>query len=96
MPKDVPKTMLQGFSTMLKPYLGDVSPERLSVAIATCRRDTIGLNELAKFAGVSKPTMAKRLQEAGVEPLRRGGKSGQEFIYNHDASMAVIKMEEDK
>lgn len=96
MPKEVPKTMLQGISTMLKPYLGDVPTERLHIAITTCKSDTMGLNALAKYAGVSKPTMAKRLAEAGVEPLRRGGKSGNEFIYNTDAAMAVIKLEEER
>lgn len=95
MPKDVPKTMLQGISTLLKPYLGDVSPERLHIAITTCKRDTMGLNELAAYAGISKPTMQKRLTEAGVESLRRGGRSGNEFIYDHDAAMAVIKQGEE-
>lgn len=79
----LPKHITVAIAAMVRPYIGrELSDEELSAAFESIRVKTVTMGDLAAERGITRQAMLVRLNKAGVHPVGKGGKSGNEYLYD--------------
>ena len=79
----IPSHIITAIAAMVRPYIGrELSADDLEAAFAAIRRKTVSMGDLAAERGITRQAMLVRLNKAGVRPVGKGGKSGNEYLYD--------------
>ena len=79
----IPKNLLSAIASMVRPYIGrDLREDEVAAAMETIRYRTVSMGDLAAERGITRQAMLVRLNKAGIKPVGKGGRSGNEYLYN--------------
>ena len=79
----IPTHIVIAIAAMVRPYIGrELSTDDVEAAFLAIRQKTITMGDLAAERGITRQAMLVRLNKAGVRPVGKGGKSGNEYLYD--------------
>lgn len=79
----IPTHIVTAIAAMVRPYIGrELSSDDLEAAFAAIRHKTVTMGDLAAERGITRQAMLVRLNKAGIKPVGKGGKSGNEYLYD--------------
>lgn len=81
--RTIPKNLLAAIASMVRPYIGrELKENEVAAAMESIRYRTVTMGDLAAERGITRQAMLVRLNKAGVKPVGKGGRSGNEYLYN--------------
>lgn len=81
--RKLPKSISEAIAVMTSPYLGrQLSGEEVAAALESIRPPMISMGDLAAERGITRQAMLVRLNKANIKPAGKGGRSGNEYLYN--------------
>lgn len=80
----IPDYVIVAVTALLDPFVHAPSAdvERALLSLDGSKRMTAPLGAIAQAWGIPKKTLYSRLCKAGVRPVRLGGRTGREAVYN--------------
>lgn len=81
--RTIPKNLLTAIASMVRPYIGrELKENEVAAAMESIRYRTVTMGDLAAERGITRQAMLVRLNKAGIKPVGKGGRSGNEYLYN--------------